>query len=96
MFNAFDGLGDGGRGRTLWVLVVLMWGGGGVSHPSCWRCHGAKWAADDPETDPERLAGRQSRCCSMDQSPVTEDDGGRPDGADWPEDGGGQDAPAPG
>ena len=88
-----DGLGDGGRGPRLVGAGRPDVGGGGVSHPRADAAVAREVGGRRSGDGPERLAGDEADAAALWESESGDgDDGGRPDGAGWPEDGGGQDA----
>ena len=88
-----DGLGDGGRGPRLVGAGRPDVGGGGVSHPRAGAVMAREVGGRRSGDGPERLAGDEADAAALWESESGDgDDGGRPDGAGWPEDGGGQDA----
>ena len=88
-----DGLGHGGRGPRLVGAGRPDVGGGGVSHPRADAAVAREVGGRRSGDGPERLAGDEADAAALWESESGDgDDGGRPDGAGWPEDGGGQDA----
>ena len=86
-----DGLDHGGRGPRLVGAGRPDVGGGGVSHPRAGAVMAREVGGRRSGDGPERLAGDEADAAALWESESGDgDDGGRPDGADWPEDGGGQ------
>ncbi len=85
-----DGLDHGGRGPRLVGAGRPDVGGGGVSHPRAGAVMAREVGGRRSGDGPERLAGDEADAALWESESGDGDDGGRPDGADWPEDGGGQ------
>lgn len=85
-----DGLDHGGRGPRLVGAGRPDVGGGGVSHPRAGAVMAREVGGRRSGDGPKRLAGDEADAALWESEPGDGDDGGRPDGADWPEDGGGQ------